>query len=86
MEWDLKRLDMIVHQLEIRKGTYTVDDIVASFQSNTEGQSFFNFMQGIIARLKQIGKIRTVSYTHLDVYKRQVINNIHLYRRLQDTK
>ena len=59
MEWDLKRLDMIVHQLENRKWTYTADDIVASFQSNTEGQSFFNFMQSIIARLKQMGKIRT---------------------------
>lgn len=59
LEWDLKRLDMIVHQLENRKGTYTADDIVTSFQSNTEGQSLFNFMQGIIARLKQMGKIRT---------------------------
>ena len=59
MEWDLKRLDMIVHQLENRKGTYTADDIVAYFQSNAEGQSLFNFMQGIIARLKQMGKIRT---------------------------
>lgn len=59
MEWELKRLDMIVHQLENRKGTYTADDIVTSFQSNTEGQSLFNFMQGIIARLKQMGKIRT---------------------------
>lgn len=59
LEWDLKRLDMIVHQLENRKGTYTADDIVASFQRNTEGQSLLNFMQGIIARLKQMGKIRT---------------------------
>ena len=59
MEWDLKRLDMIVRQLENRKGTYTADDIVTSFQSNTEGQSLFNFMQGIITRLKQMGKIRT---------------------------
>ena len=59
MEWDLKRLDMIVRQLDNRKAGYTADDIVASFQSNTEGQSLFNFMQGIIARLKQMGKIRT---------------------------
>ena len=29
------------------------------FQSNTDGQSLFNFMQGIIASLKQMGKIRT---------------------------
>ena len=59
MEWDLKRLDMIIHQLDNRKTVYTADDIIASFQSNTEGQSLFNFMQGIIARLKQMGKIRT---------------------------
>ena len=59
MEWDLKRLDMIIHQLDNRKAAYTADDIVASFQSNTEGQSLFNFMQSIIARLKQMGKIRT---------------------------
>ena len=59
MEWDLKRLDMIIRQLNNRKAGYTADDIVASFQSNIKGQSFFNFMQGIIARLKQMGKIRT---------------------------
>ena len=59
MEWDLKRLDMIIRQLDNQKAGYTADDIVASFQSNTEGQSLFNFMQGIIARLKQMGKIRT---------------------------
>ena len=53
MEWDLKRLDMIIRQLDNRKTGYTADDIIASFQSNTEGQSFFNFMQGIIARLKR---------------------------------
>ena len=59
MEWDLKRLDMIIRQLDNRKAGYTADDIVASFQSNIEGQSLFNFMQDIIARLKQMGKIRT---------------------------
>ena len=59
MEWDLKRLDMIVRQLDNRKAGYTADDIVASFQNNTEGQSLFNFMQNIIVRLKQMGKQRT---------------------------
>ncbi|OUO96364.1 site-specific integrase [Barnesiella sp. An22] len=59
MEWDLKRLDMIIRQLDNRKAGYTADDIVASFQSNAEGQSLFNFMQNIIARLKQMGKQRT---------------------------
>lgn len=59
MEWDLKRLDMIIRQLDNRKAGYTAEDIIASFQSNTEEQSLFNFMQGIIARLKQMGKICT---------------------------
>lgn len=59
MEWDLKRLNMIICQLDNRKAAYTADDIVASFQSNTDGQSLFNFMQGVIAHLKQMGKIRT---------------------------
>ena len=59
MEWDLKRLDMIIRQLDNRKAGYTADDIVASFQSNTEEQSLFNFMQNIIVRLKQMGKQRT---------------------------
>ena len=59
MEWDLKRLDMIVRQLDNQKGTYTVDDVIVAFQNKMEEQSLFNFMQGIIARLKQMGKIRT---------------------------
>lgn len=59
MEWDLKRLNMIVRQLENRKGTYTADDIIASFQNNTDVQSLFSFMQNIIVRLKQMGKQRT---------------------------
>ena len=59
MEWDMKRLDMIIRQLDNQKAGYTADDIIASFQNNTEGQSLFNFMQSIITRLKQMGKIRT---------------------------
>ena len=68
MEWDLKRLDMIIHQLDNQKAVYTADDIVSSSQNNTEGQSLFNFMQNIIARLKQMGKRRT-SETHQTTLK-----------------
>ena len=59
MEWDLKRMDMIIRQLDNRKSTYTANDIIVAFQNRVDEQSFFNFMQGIIARLKQMGKIRT---------------------------
>ena len=41
MEWDLKRLDMIVRQLENRKGTYTADDIVTSFSKQYRGTVAF---------------------------------------------
>lgn len=66
INWDLKRLTMIVRQLENRNDKYTADEIVAAFQNRVEEQSFFNFMQGVITRLRLMGKIRTAenySYT-----------------------
>ena len=33
--------------------------LFGSFQNGTDEQSFFNFMQGVIAHLRQMGKIRT---------------------------
>ena len=33
MEWDLKRLDMIIRQLDNRKSTYTANDIIVAFQN-----------------------------------------------------
>lgn len=59
VQWDLKRLDMIIRQLDNRKVVYTADDIVESFQNRAEEQSLFNFMEGIIVRLRQMGKICT---------------------------
>ena len=59
MEWDLKRLDMIIHQLDNRKSTYTANDIIVAFQNRVDEQSFFNFMQGIIKQLELLNKIRT---------------------------
>ena len=59
MEWDLKRLDMIIHQLDNRKSTYTANDIIVAFQNRVNEQSFFYFMQGIIKQLELLNKIRT---------------------------
>ena len=41
MEWDLKRLDMIIRQLDNRKSTYTANDIIVAFQNRVNEQSFF---------------------------------------------
>ena len=59
MEWDLKRLDMIIRQLDNRKSTYTANDIIVAFQNRVNEQSFFYFMQGIIKQLELLNKIRT---------------------------
>ena len=59
MEWDLKRLDMIIRQLNNRKAGYTADDIIVAFQYRVDEQSFFYFMQGIIKQLRLLNKIRT---------------------------
>ncbi|MCI7356666.1 MAG: site-specific integrase [Parabacteroides sp.] len=59
MEWDLKRLDMIIRQLDNRKSTYIANDIIVAFQNRVDEQSFFNFMQDIIKQLGLLNKIRT---------------------------
>ena len=61
MEWDLKRLDMIIRQLQLdnRNSTYTANDIIIAFQNRVNEQSFFYFMQSIIKQLELLNKIRT---------------------------
>ncbi len=57
--WDLKRMDLIIWQMENRNAKYTVDDIIVSFRDKVEKQSFVCFMRKIIFHLNQIGKVRT---------------------------
>lgn len=59
VDWDIKRLQSIINQLENKRVKYTADDIIATFQKQSNEQSLFNFMQGVIAKLQQMGKQRT---------------------------
>ena len=59
IDWDLKLLRSIVNQLDNRQQRYTADDIIATFKQSAKEYSLFNFMQGTIARLQQLGKQRT---------------------------
>ena len=59
IDWDIKRLQNIIKQLENKRAKYTADDIIATFQKQANEQSLFNFMQGVIAQLQQMGKQRT---------------------------
>lgn len=59
VDWDIKRLQSITAQLENKRLKYTADDIISIFQKQSNEQSLFNFMQGVIAQLQQMGKQRT---------------------------
>ena len=59
IDWDIKRLQSIINQLENKRVKYTADDIIATFQKQANEQFLFNFMQSVIVQLQQMGKQRT---------------------------
>ena len=56
INWDIKRLQCIINQLENKRVKYTADDVISTFQKQANEQSLFNFMQSVIAQLQQMGK------------------------------
>lgn len=64
INWDVKRLENIVSHWENKQKNYAADDIISAFQKSSNEQTLFNFMNGIIARLKQMGKHRTSETYH----------------------
>ncbi len=56
---DLDRLSRITCRLDSTGLPYTADDIVESFNLYVSQYSLFNFMNGIITRLRANGKLRT---------------------------
>lgn len=56
---DTERIETIISQFKLQNEDFSSDDIVAKFYSQRECVSVFTFMQGIIAQLKNLGKIRT---------------------------
>ena len=59
LEWDIARLEKVIRQLETERRRYTSDDVITAFHKMTKEASLFTFMHGVIAQLKQLGKIRT---------------------------
>ena len=57
INWDLKRLNAIIERFDNRNRTYTADDVIAAF--TTQSQSFFDFMRSVIIKLKSLNKHRT---------------------------
>ena len=59
LAWDVSRLEKVVRLLETERRRFTADDVITMFHKQTKESSLFTFMHGVIAQLKQLGKIRT---------------------------
>lgn len=60
IECEVKRLQTIITLLDKGDKSYTVEDILAKFNRQTnQTNSLFNFMQNIICQLKRLNRIRT---------------------------
>ncbi len=59
IRWDVERLTKIYRKLEADGLAYTADDVIEEFNRYANEYSLFNFMEGIIIKLKQNGKVRT---------------------------
>lgn len=59
LSWDVVHLEKVVRTLDIERRRFTADDVITMFHKQTKESSLFTFMHGVIAQLKQLGKIRT---------------------------
>ena len=59
IRWDVECLTKIIRKLDNNGLTYTADDVIDEFNRYANDYSLFNFMESIIIKLKQNGKIRT---------------------------
>lgn len=78
IRWDIERLTKIDRKLDANGLIYTADDVIDEFNRYAHEYSLFNFMESLIARLKQNGKIRT-SETY-----RSTLNSFKNFRQDED--
>ncbi len=78
IRWDVERLTKISRKLEADGLAYTADDVIEEFNRYANEYSLFNFMESIIIKLKQNGKVRTSeTYT-------AALNSFKKFRRDED--
>ena len=64
INWDVRKLKILVASLDSKDETYTADDVVALFrEASEEKNTVFEYIHKKILHLKRLGKIRT-SETH----------------------
>ena len=59
IRWDVERLNKIDKKLDANGLSYTAYDVIDEFNRYANEYSLFNFMESIIVKLKQNGKVRT---------------------------
>lgn len=59
IKWDVALLHKIIETFEAESSGYSSADVVSKFHSQNQQQSFFHFMESVINRLKQLGKVGT---------------------------
>lgn len=59
IKWDMERFIKVNKRLATDGLSYTVDDVIDEFNRYTHEYSLFNFMENIISKLRQNGKVRT---------------------------
>lgn len=56
---DMERLSAIIERFDNGRGSYSSDDVVAEFRHTERENTFFNFMENVIERLRQLNHIGT---------------------------
>lgn len=59
IRWDVERLTKIDRKFAANGLVYTADDVIDEFNRYAHEYSLFNYMESIIVKLKQNGKVRT---------------------------
>lgn len=78
IKWDMERLSRIDRRLDADGLPYTADDVVEEFLRYTDEYSMFNFMERVIVKLKENGKVRTA-----ETY-RTTLNSFRQFRNDKD--
>ena len=78
IRWDIERLTKIDRKLDANSLTYTADDVIDEFNRYAHEYSLFNFIESIIAKQKQNGKVRTS-----ETYK-STLNSFKKFRHNED--
>lgn len=76
IKWDKERFSRILTEWSAKKDSFSADEVIEEFALRQTQLSFFNFMESIIVRIKEMGQKRTSeTYTSALNSFRRFMNN-----------